>query len=190
MAKLVSREVYEYDGDVVDLSIEDNHNFFVGKEGQVLAHNCGDDPTRGPGQASLVDFVLIGEGEMLDLKMFQQLIKAKEKGVPKAQIPDLFTNENHPGVYDPTRILFEYADKTHVFSSPEGQREVIFPGGGHIERISLIDPSTNKLFELAGPLSEDLKGVEAAARAFHEQFSKVSDGSQVGRKYIKIAEAP
>jgi hypothetical protein len=112
----------------------------------------GDNPIHGIAGNSVYDYVIIGEGELTALKFIQEYRKNIELNKDKREFRKKISNEKHKGIYDPTKILFEYAKKEHIDTN--GNKEV-FEKGGHVKRVSLIDEDTKTKYVLAGKESEE-----------------------------------
>lgn len=175
---------------VVDITVEGHHNFFVTKS-NLLVHNCdnvlGDNPIHGPGQNSNVDGIAVGEGETLDLFLFQRYIQiVKEGGGTKADFAKALNNKLHQGWYDPTRVLFEYCDKVHHKVDFEGNpvgEPVLYPQGGPIKSISLIDEENQTLHVITGKGSEEFEELEQANITFMRQVVSIEKPEEISARY-------
>jgi len=129
--------------------------FCIAGIGSAFTENLmGDHPIYGSAENSLVDGVLIGEGELMWLKFLQQYQQTVvQDGKSKREFLDKLTNVHHQGFYDPRVALFEYSDKKHVISDPAGNvlDTVTWKGGGRIKRVSLIDEFNQKKYVMAVP---------------------------------------
>lgn len=190
--RLKSRKIIKRGGRVFDLTVKKNHNFLV-TEGSLVVHNSycenllADNPIHGPGQNSIYDLVLIGEGEMMDLKLFQRYYQVVTKGGgSKEDFLDGLDNEHHQGVYDPTKVLFEYADKEHVIRDFTGKvlKRQLWPKGGPIKNIYMIDEENKTLHALAGNDSEEFRDLEPMAK-MARVFVDNPDKDQIASKYVK-----
>lgn len=153
-----------------------------------------DHPLYGPGANAIVDCVLNGEGEMMDLKFAQLYMYYCVEGIPvddagkplsvelinehitkmslepdtqplqtkvfsKVEFLDLLNNDQLPGYYNPTRVLFEYGDKHLIEKDHTGEvlRKEVFESGGPIQRISFIDKENQELHVVAGHESDEFR---------------------------------
>lgn len=152
-----------------------------------------DNPVKGAAQNALFNHVLIGEGELLDLKyILQYLYTVIRDKQPIETFMDQMTNQNHPGVYDPTRVFFEYADKVHILRDYTGKElsRKVYPSAGAIKRISLLDHDNKTKHVIAGVESEEFRDMEAVHKQFSSAFVGVEDSEEVGRAYIKLSSRP
>lgn len=139
----------------------------------------GDNPVHGLGGNSLFDHVLIGEGELAALKYIQEWIRVvKRGGGTKLDFMGCITNTVHEGLYDPSCVLYEYADKVHILRDRAGNelgREV-FEQAGSIRRISLIDEATKTKHILVGEGSEEFADMLPIQKAYLKQLGDGFDG--------------
>jgi hypothetical protein len=113
----------------------------------------GDNPIHGIAGNSVYDYILLGEGELTALKFIQEYKQTViEQGKSKEEFRKIINNKNHSGIYDPTKILFEYARKEY--------KDRVFENGGHINRISLIDEENKIKYVLAGAESDEFQDLE------------------------------
>jgi hypothetical protein len=132
----------------------------AGMGGTFCENLMGHHPVKGPAENSCVDLALIGEGEMMDLKFinrYHQIVNLD--GGTKEEFIDGIDNETHKGVYDPRRILYEYADKENTVKDKEGNifKKQVWQGGGHIKKISMIDRDNKVKYVMAGKGSEEFE---------------------------------
>lgn len=114
---------------------------------------CADHPIYGSGQNALCDLVLIGEGETMDLKLFQQAHQTlKMKHESKEELIKQLNSEKHEGIYDPSCFLIEYHDKDLYLIDYNGSvlTNTKLIDGGSIKSISKINQTEKKLEELIG----------------------------------------
>ena len=162
-----------------------------------------DNPIHGIGQNSLFDHVVINEGELVDLKYFLQYFNTViEDGGTKEDFLNEINNERHSGCYDPTKILFEYADKKTVEKDFNGKvlSEKTFIGGGNIKSISLVDDDNETLHVLKGEGSEEFEDLVPIQDQFIKNFGSDSLDSGIkeeiglryakGTKGVKISDQP
>lgn len=139
----------------------------------------GDNPVHGLGGNSLFDHILIGEGELATLKYIQEWIRVVGRGGgSKLDFVGEITNARHEGMYDPSCVLFEYADKVHIMRDRFGNelgREVFEQAGG-IRRISLIDEVRREKHILAGVGSEEFSDLVPMQEAYLNQLGVGFDG--------------
>jgi hypothetical protein len=157
--------------------------------GSVFIENLlGDNPIKGVAENAAADLVLIGEGEMLDLKLFQHFINVREDGGSKRDFIRSLDNERFTGVYDPTKFLFTYADKISTEKDFTGRvlSEKVFKGGGNINGIYLIDEEAKTLHCMAGRESEEFQDMVGMHNQYHTRLVGKQDPSVVGRHYVKI----
>lgn len=150
-----------------------------------------DHPIKGAGQNAVFDHILIGEGELMDFKyVIEYLNVVKRDGGTKEDFMNAMTNERHIGVYDPTRIYFEYADKVHIMRDHTGKElsRKVYPAAGHIKRISLLDHENKTKHVLVGPESEEFRDMEAVNAMYHLRMAANSRPEDLGRKYIRISD--
>jgi hypothetical protein len=133
---------------------------------------CGDNPVHGVGANSLVDWVLIGEGEMAALKFLQEYLYCRKAGESKLTFRDKITNIRHKGLYDPSRVLFEYGDKEYIERDRQGNVLDVrtYTGAGDIKRISLIDDTTETLHVIAGEESEEFQDMEGVNQEYLTRY--------------------
>lgn len=158
--------------------------FCVGIGAFFIEGMLGDNPVKGVGQNSFFDGVLIGEGEMLDLKVFQEYIyQVKQGGMSHPDFLSFLNNDKHLGYYDPTRILFEYGDKIHqpkTFDRVLIEEPVLYKNGGNITSISLIDADKEALHVLTGVDSEEFQQIEEPNIQY---MSKLGELADIAKKY-------
>lgn len=158
-----------------------------------IENQLADHPIKGAGQNALFDHVLIGEGEVMDFKyVIEYLNTVKRDGQSKEAFMAKMTNDRHPGVYDPTRVYFEYADKVHILRDYKGQEisRKVYPAAGHIKRISLLDHETRTKHVLVGPESEEFRDMEAVNEMYHLRLAANVRPEDLGRKYVRISDKP
>lgn len=149
-----------------------------------------DHPIKGVGENSLFDHILIGEGEVMDFKYVIDFLNVKRDGGTKKDFVESISNENHQGVYDPRRVLFEYADKIHTFKDFNGTElsTQTYPGAGHIKRVSMIDHEAQTRHVIAGPESEEFIEMEPVARQYRSRFAPGVSPDELGEHYVKISD--
>lgn len=153
---------------------------------------ASDNPVKGVGENSWVELNAIGEGELLDLKLFQHYINVREDGGGKEEFLATIDNEHLSGMYDPTRVLWEYNDKIHQMRDHLGKpvgEPVVWEGGGSIKRVSLIDPDTETLHVLAGAGSEEFEAMEAANVNLLDYLRGPIDLEEMAKKYTRVKRA-
>lgn len=159
-----------------------------------IENGLGDNPVKGLAANAWFDHVLIGEGEMMDLKYIQEYLNTVIRdGGTKEDFMKALTNEHHKGVYDPSLFLFEYADKVHVtrdYLGNEIARDV-YPGGGTIKNIFMVDAEEKVKYSMAGKDSQEFMDLEAVNVQYHARLTPDADASaELGRRYVKISDRP
>src|ERR1035437_8732043 len=102
----------------------------------------------------------------------------KDEGKTLREFHEAITNKHFAGIYDPTRFLFEYADKVHQLKDFKGNilSETLYEGGGGIKEIFMLDRKNKIKYSLAGEHSEEFKQMELP----HKQFlRKLSDREHI-----------
>lgn len=146
-----------------------------------------DNPVKGPAQNAMVDMVLVGEGELLDIKFLQQFRQSvQEDGLSLDEFEKLLTNEHHMGCYNPRKILYEYSDKEHIRTNSVGKElsRTLYRNGGKIKRISIIDEENETLHVIAGPESTETKDLEFMNDIFQNKWVKDPEGQL--EQYVTI----
>lgn len=166
----------------------------TGGIGSLFSENIlGDHPIHGPAQNGLVDLVNLGEGELLTLKLAQKFIQSLRAGLDKLDIVNALTADQHCGVYNPTRVVFDYHDKVHVTRDFKGNQigePVVYPAAGPIRSIDLIDDVDQKRVILAGPGNEAYTELEDMQDRFIANFQRGVNGAEVGARYIRVDQRP
>lgn len=147
----------------------------------------GDNPIYGVAENSMVDGVLVGEGENMFLKFLQEYQQTVvEVGGSKEDFINKLSNKYHQGWYDPRYTLFEYSDKKHILSDPSGKvlGEEVWEGGGRIKRISLLNTEAKEKYVLAGPESEEWQDMEEMQGPFLDNILG-GDVDRLQKKYIR-----
>lgn len=155
-----------------------------------IENMLGDNPVKGLAGNAAADYIIIGEGEMADLQFAQEFLQEViEGGKSKDEFAKLINNRRHRGLYDPTKVLFEYLDKEHVAKDFEGNElyRHTYVGGGHIRAIHLVDEENKTLHCLAGPEAEDFRDLDEIQQEFAKRFNNKT-GTEVGQQYIKISD--
>lgn len=148
-----------------------------------------DHPIKGVGENAMHDIALIGEGEMLDLKVFQQFEHlVYQDGKTKEEFLASLHNPHFQGVYDPRNVLWEYNDKVHTQVDHKGNQigePTVYPGGGSIKRVSLLDHENQERHVLAGSGSDEFKQLEASNINYIDNIRTMPDPSVLADKYVK-----
>jgi hypothetical protein len=159
-----------------------------------IENMLGDNPRHGIAGNAAADFVLIGEGEMMDLKFIQQYqYTVIEDGGTKEDFRKALTNKLHEGVYDPSLFLFEYADKVHTKRDHTGKvlSEEVYEGAGPIKGIYLIDEENKRKYCMVGPESEEFQQMELINQQFHLRMPTDPDAAaDFGRSFVKVSDKP
>lgn len=155
---------------------------------------CADNPRHGLGEDGMIDCALIGEGELLDLKIAQQYIySVVEGGMSKREFLESLDNEKFSGYYYPSRVLWEYGDKVHTKRNYKGEviGEEKFEGGGGIVSCSIVDEKEKTLHVVAGVGSDEFAMMEESNVTFIRNKEAGVDLTKLGESYQdpkKIAE--
>lgn len=162
---------------------------FIGGIGsQMMESFIGDHPIYGSGMCSPVDHVLVGEGENLDLGYIESYINIvlRDKGTLAEWRKSLYDQRKHPGVYDPTRVYYEYADKLHIESDSTGKElsRTLWRQGGRIKATYMLDNEGNRV-KVAGEGVKESQDLMAIQPKFLELLSKVSSGEDTLTPYLK-----
>lgn len=158
-----------------------------------IENMLGDNPIHGPAGNAVADHVLIGEGEMMDLKYIQRYSQVvKDDGGSKEDFCRALTNANHLGVYDPSLVLFEYADKQHTTRDFQGNQvdQKTYGAGGHIKNIYLLDHEQKIKYAMAGQHSEEFRELEPMQAQYQLKIVGNMDPAELGRRYVKISDKP
>lgn len=158
-----------------------------------IENMLADNPRYGLAGNAAADHILIGEGEMMDLKYIQQYFNTVIlDGGTKEDFMRSITNTAHTGVYDPSLVLFEYADKIHTTRDHTGKilAEQVYQAGGHIKSIYLVDHDEKVKHSMAGRDSQEFRDLEPINAQYQLRFAANLDPAELGRRYIKISDRP
>ena len=158
-----------------------------------IENMLADNPRHGPAGNAAADHILIGEGEMMDLKYIQQYMNTVIlDGGTKDDFMASIANDKHTGVYDPSLVLFEYADKIHTTKDFNGTiiDTQVYQAGGHIKNIHLLDHATKTKHAMAGRHSQEFRDLEPINAQYHLRMVGNMDPAELGRRYIKISDRP
>lgn len=166
----------------------------MGGIGSLFSENIlGDHPIHGPAQNGMTDVVSLGEGELMTLKLCQKFIQAKQAGMDKTDLLNTISADENCGVYNPTKVVFDYHDKTHVTYDFEGKQlsePKVYPGAGPIRQVSLIDEENQQRYVLAGPGNDSYNELEAMQNRFLINFQDGVRGEDVGERYVRVDKRP
>lgn len=159
--------------------------------GAFFAENIfADHPTKGLAQNGLLDMSIIGEGELLDLKLFQHYANTVvDQGFTRQQFIDSIDNTNLPGVYDPRKVLWEYQDKIHTRRNYLGEQigePVVYPQGGAIHRVSILDHETQTKHVIAGPGSSEWEAMEKSNVEFLTKIKPMDNPVDYAKPFRRV----
>jgi hypothetical protein len=163
--------------------------------GGIAAYGCESvygDSHRGPGSMGLVDFSIIGSGEMADTQLVEMYLDYFQRRKMDYGLKEEFLmgidNDSILGFYNPALVLYEYKDKIHQLVDYQG-REIgeaeVFQGGGAIDKISLLDLENKKKYVLAGEGSLDWEELLKFQGAFLDMYRTAEeDLESLGESFL------
>ena len=165
---------------------------FVGGIGsQMMESFIGDHPLYGSGMCSPVDHILVGEGENLDLGYIESYINIvlRDGGSIFEWRDHLYDQRKFPGVYDPTRVYYEYADKLHIETDSQGKElsRTLWRQGGRIKATYMLDNDGNRV-KVAGEGVKETQDLLSIQPKFLDLLDKVSRGEDTLSPYLKDSE--
>lgn len=150
-----------------------------------------DNPIHGVGANATASAVIVGEGEVIDLQIFQHYIQTVvNQGRSKKDYLNSMNNSKFSGVYLPSRVLWEYGDKVHIQTNYKGEElaRTTWEGGGAIKRVSLIDEENMELHVISGSGSDEYKMMEASNINFVDHVAKGTDLTALGESFKRVAK--
>ena len=169
--------------------------FIAGIGAQMMESTIGDHPVYGPGMCSPFDHCLVGEGENMDLDYIESYINIvlRDGGTYEDWRQQLYDQRKHPGVYDPTRVVYEYGDKVHVETDINGKElgTTLWKQGGRIKSTYILDNEGNKV-KVAGIGVQESKDLETIQPNFLKLLSETADvnNNSMLEPYLKDKSIP